>query len=72
MPITTQRPETDRVVSVGQLRLKRTLIAEPSIVRLYLPQDLYFKLNAIALYSQQTVDELLRNVAKDYVTECNQ
>lgn len=71
MSTTTQRPETDRVVSVGQLRLKRTLIADPSIVRLYLPQDLYFKLNAIALYSSMTVDELLRTVAGDYVKECN-
>lgn len=59
------------VTSVSQLRLKRTIIADPAIVRLYLKKDLLFQLHTIAHFAGLTVDELIRDVLKSYVKECN-
>ncbi|QNK64244.1 hypothetical protein H7F33_07105 [Pedobacter sp. PAMC26386] len=65
------RINTEKLTTVGQLRLKRTIITDPRIVRLYMTEKLYFDLNIIAQYAGVTLDELLRNMAKDYVKECN-
>lgn len=66
-----QKTNTEKLTTVGQLRLKRTIITDPRIVRVYMTDTLYFNLNIIAQYAGVTIDELIRNAMIDYSKECN-
>lgn len=66
-----QKTNTEKLTTVGQLRLKRTIITDPRIVRVYMTDTLYFNLNIIAQYAGVTIDELIRNAMIDYAKECN-
>lgn len=69
MPLTSKLIPETKVVSVGQLRLKRTLITDPRIVRLYLTEQMYFKLNTLSHHAQYTPDELIRFILQEYIKE---
>lgn len=57
-------PKHGETLIVGEMRLKRTFIQDPRLVRLHLTHDDYVALTSNAMFSGLTIDEYIRNLIK--------